>query len=107
MLKRISFYAAIFALIGGCAPHAEQEVVVYTALDEEFSRPIFEEFTRETGITVQAKYDVESTKSVQLTQEILAERGRSRCDVFWNNEVVNTLRLEKAEIGRASCRERV
>jgi iron(III) transport system substrate-binding protein len=96
MLTRISFYAAILALIGGCAPHDAHEVVVYTALDEEFSRPIFEEFTRETGITVQTKYDVESTKSVQLTQEILAERGRSRCDVFWNNEVVNTLRLEKA-----------
>ena len=68
-------------------------VVVYTALDEQFSRPIFEQFTAETGIRVLAKYDTESTKSVGLTQALLAERARPRCDVFWNNEIVNTLRL--------------
>jgi iron(III) transport system substrate-binding protein len=92
----LSLACGLVGVFSGCAPHARQEVVVYTALDEEFSRPIFEGFTRATGITVQAKYDVESTKSVQLTQEILAERGRPRCDLFWNNEVVNTLRLDKA-----------
>ncbi|MCC6493657.1 MAG: extracellular solute-binding protein [Pirellulales bacterium] len=85
--------AAALANFTGCAPHSAEEVVVYTALDEEFSRPIFEEFTRQTGIAVRAKFDVESTKSVALTQAIMAERGRPRCDVFWNNEVVNTLRL--------------
>ncbi|MCA9201358.1 MAG: extracellular solute-binding protein, partial [Planctomycetales bacterium] len=26
----------------------------------------------------------------------MAERSRPRCDVFWNNEILNTLRLEKA-----------
>lgn len=72
------------------------EVIVYTALDEEFSRPIFEEFTRQTGIKVLGKFDTESTKTVGLTQAILAERDRPRCDVFWNNEIVNTLRLERA-----------
>lgn len=79
--------------IAGCAPTSPQEVVVYTALDEEFSRPIFEQFTRETGIAVRGKFDVESTKSVALAQAIMAERNRPRCDVFWNNEPANTLRL--------------
>ena len=73
-----------------------REVVVYTALDEEFSRPVFEEFTRRTGIAVLSKFDTESTKTVGLTQAIFAERARPRCDVFWNNEIVNTLRLEQA-----------
>ena len=49
-------------------------VVVYTALDEEFSRPVFEQFTAQTGIRVLAKYDTESTKSVGLTQALFAER---------------------------------
>jgi iron(III) transport system substrate-binding protein len=79
----------------GCAPRSADEVIVYTALDREFSEQIFDEFTRETGAKVLAKFDVESTKSVGLTQELMAERARPRCDVFWNNEVVNTLRLEK------------
>ncbi len=71
-------------------------VVVYTALDQEFSRPVFEAFTQYTGITVLAKYDTESTKSVGLTQALFAERERPRCDLFWNNEIVNTLRLDQA-----------
>jgi len=72
------------------------QVVVYTALDQDFSQPIFEKFTRQTGIVVRAKFDTESTKTVGLTQAILAERARPRCDVFWNNEIVNTLRLDHA-----------
>lgn len=89
--------AAILTLgAAGCSDPATQEVVVYTALDEDFSKPIFAEFTRETGIIVKAKYDAESTKTVALTQAILAERERPRCDVFWNNELVNTLRLDAA-----------
>ncbi len=71
------------------------QVVVYTALDEEFSRPVFEEFTRQTDITVLGKFDTESTKTVGLTQAIFAEHARPRCDVFWNNEIVNTLRLDR------------
>ncbi len=76
----------------------EASVVVYTALDREFSEPVFEEFTRQTGIEVLAKYDTESTKTVGLTQALLAERTRPRCDLFWNNEIVNTLRLDQAEL---------
>ena len=75
-----------------------ERVVVYTALDQEFSRPVFEEFTRQTGITVLAKYDTESTKTVGLTQALFAERKRPRCDLFWNNEIVNTLRLNQANL---------
>jgi len=70
--------------------------VAYCALDEGFSQPVFEEFTRQTGITVLGKFDTESTKTVGLTQAIFAERAQPRCDVFWNNEIVNTLRLDQA-----------
>ncbi len=83
------------AFSSGCAPQSAREVIVYTSLDEEFSKPMFAEFTRETGIEVLGKFDVESTKSVGLTQAIIEERERPRCDLFWNNEVVNTLRLER------------
>ncbi|QDT01131.1 extracellular solute-binding protein [Adhaeretor mobilis] len=91
--------AAFFFI--GCVPQEKREVVVYTALDEPFSQPVFDEFTRQTGIAVRAKFDTESTKTVGLTQAILAERARPRCDLFWNNEVVNTLRLDQAELLQA------
>ncbi len=83
-------------LLTGCrAETASDEVVVYTALDAQFSEPVFADFTKATGIRVLPKFDTESTKTVGLTEAILAERKRPRCDVFWNNEILNTLRLEK------------
>lgn len=91
----------LVAIAAGCRKESGPEVVVYTACDEEYSRPIFEDFTRETGIVVKAKYDVESTKTIGLTQTILAERERPRCDLFWNNEIINTHRLESAELLRS------
>ena len=82
-------------VLSGCRSGSEPEVVVYAALDAEFSRPIFSDFTEETGIAVRPKFDAESTKTVGLTQLILQERKRPRCDVFWNNEILNTLRLQR------------
>jgi iron(III) transport system substrate-binding protein len=90
--------AAAALLVGGCKPDKSEprrEVVVYTALDRSFSEPILQDFEKKTGITVLAVYDAESTKSVGLANRIAAERKRPRCDVFWNNEILNTLRLKK------------
>lgn len=70
------------------------EVVVYTALDRQFSEPILDAFAARTGIRALAVYDTESTKTVGLTNRIRAEAARPRCDVFWNNEILNTLRLK-------------
>jgi len=80
-------------LLCGCWTASPREVVVYTALDREFSEPLLDDFRRQTGIRVLAKYDVESTKTVGLTQAIIAESSRPRCDLFWNNEVLHTVRL--------------
>ncbi|MBU0638661.1 MAG: hypothetical protein KKB50_07340 [Planctomycetes bacterium] len=48
-------------LLGGCTRAAppEGEVVIYTALDRQFSEPLLNEFTAQTGIRVRAKYDTE------------------------------------------------
>lgn len=95
----LAFVVCLLGLaLPGCVGSSSDEVVVYTALDREFSEPIFEQFTAETGIQVRAKYDTESTKTVGLTQAILAEAKRPRCDLFWNNEVLNTLRLDQRQL---------
>ena len=87
--------ALILGLLAGCRPpESAPEVVVYTALDREFSAPIFEEFTEQTGIRVRPKYDSEASKTVGLVNLIMNERERPRCDVFWNNEIINTYRLD-------------
>ena len=88
--------AAIFTLAVGCWSSSRNDVVAYTALDSQFSQPVFDDFAAETGVVVRAKFDTESTKTVGLANAVLAEAARPRCDVFWNNEILNTLRLEKA-----------
>ena len=80
---------------GGTTAGTEREVVVYSALDREFSEPILAEYAKSTGVRVLPRFDVESTKTVGLTQSIIAEAKRPRCDLFWNNEILNTLRLKK------------
>lgn len=101
IVERIVAIFALGLLATGCGERQPGEVVVYTALDREFSQPIFEDFTNATGVIVRPKYDTESTKTVQLTQAILAERERPRCDLFWNNEILNTLRLDREGLLRA------
>jgi iron(III) transport system substrate-binding protein len=93
--------AVLTVVLGGCESSSNEnaparEVVVYTALDRGFSEPILDDFTRRTGIRVRAVYDTESTKTVGLANRIRSETARPRCDVFWNNEILNTLAL-KAE----------
>lgn len=97
----LAFLLAIATLpFAGCGESGPKQVVVYTALDEEFSKPIFDAFTRRTGIEVLSKFDTESTKTVGLANAILAEKERPRCDLFWNNEILHTLRLKKSGVLR-------
>ena len=63
--------------------------------DREYAEAILRDFTVKTGLRVDSKFDTESTKSVSLYEEIVREAGRPRCDVYWNNEILNTIRLSK------------
>lgn len=87
-------------ILTGCGEDQPAEVTVYVAQDEEYAKPLFDAFSRRTGVLVRAKYDAESTKTVGLAEAILAERARPRCDLFWNNEVVHTLRLARQGVLR-------
>lgn len=95
MIWRV-FSILLIGLIAGCIQSDDgKEVVVYTSLDQEFSEPIYKDYEKETGVKVLAKYDIESTKTVGLTAALIAEANQPRCDVFWNNEILNTIRLER------------
>ena len=96
--RRVAVVAAACLTAVGCWSASGPAVIVYTALDSEFSEPILSDFAAQTGIDVRPKFDVESTKTVGLAEAILAESERPRCDVFWNNEILHTLRLEKERL---------
>jgi iron(III) transport system substrate-binding protein len=78
--------------LAGCGQSAPR-VVLYCAQDQEFAEPHFEEFRKQTGLPIAPKYDTEAKKTVGLLAELINEKHRPRCDVFWNNEPLGTVRL--------------
>lgn len=82
----------------GCGANPGRDpnsVVIYTALDREFSGPVLSDASKTLSIQIRPKYDAESTKTVGLANAIAAERARPICDLFWNNEILHTLRLKR------------
>ena len=92
--------AVWLAFCSGCVSRSESDVVVYSALDEDFAAPILAAFERSTEneVGVIGKYDIESTKTVGLANQLIAEADAPRCDLFWNNEIMHTVRLQKLGI---------
>lgn len=86
------------AFVSCSRQNAREEVVVYTALDQTFSEPIFKQFEAETGIRVKPVFDTEAVKSVGLVARLIGERNNPQCDVFWNNEIVRTILLKRKGI---------
>ena len=78
-----------------CSRAPLRQVVIYTALDELYSRPILDGFEARSGIKVVAVYDSESSKTTGLVNRLIAEQERPRADVFWNNEVAQTIVLQE------------
>lgn len=101
-LARLGLLALVIAAEGcgdsspapGPGP-SKPEVVVYTALDEEFSKPIFKIYESKSEATVLPVFDTESTKSFGLAGRIISEAAAPTCDLYWNNEILNTLRLKQ------------
>lgn len=70
-------------------------LIVYCAHDAVYAKQILDEFSRQTGIAVEARFDTEATKSLGLINLIVQERQQPRCDVFWNNELLGMVELRE------------
>jgi ABC-type thiamine transport system substrate-binding protein len=103
-LASIHVVAAIALLgVGGCrspesTQNAARTVTVYVSTDRVFSEPVLREYERRSGVTVNAVYDTEETKSTGLANRLLAEKARPQADVFWSNEPVRTLVLKSRDV---------
>jgi iron(III) transport system substrate-binding protein len=90
---------AIFSIIAmlsyGCVKHKRKEVVVYTSVDEEYSKPIFQKFEKAHNVIVKPVYDVEATKSAGLANRIIAEKANPQADVFWSGECLRIIDLKQ------------
>lgn len=97
----LAFGAVASCALIGCGERVPPQVVVYSSVDKEVALPIFAEFTKATGIRVEAMFGSDmagsgTDGSEALAQAILAERDDVRCDLFWNDEVLRTIALDRA-----------
>jgi iron(III) transport system substrate-binding protein len=86
--------AAFFALFQASRT-PDDALVVYCAHDSVYSDEILRKFEQQTGIRVVSHFDTEATKSLGLVNRLLAEKAHPQCDVFWNNEILGTMRLAR------------
>src|SRR5579862_4063297 len=73
-------------------------VSVYASADDDVALPIFEAFTKETGIKVEHRIDGEETKTTGLVVRLQQMKDHPDCDVFWNSEQSMTMVLEQKGI---------
>lgn len=103
-LYRMAFAGAFAAVVlGACrgpdgGPQAPRTVTIYVSTDRVFSEPVLRAYEQQSGVTVNAVYDTEETKSTGLANRLLAEQSRPQADVFWSNEPVRTLVLKSRNI---------
>jgi iron(III) transport system substrate-binding protein len=95
MARRFPVVSILAVLLLGACGRAP-DLVVYCSLDQDFSEALIRSFEDQTGLKVDAQYDVERNKTVGLVNRILAESERPRADVYWNNEIAQTIRLKDA-----------
>lgn len=76
--------------------HSDKDsVVLYCAHDSIFADEIIRRFEQQTGFHVFVRYDEEANKSLGLANLLIAEKDAPRCDVFWNNQTLGTIRLKE------------
>jgi len=90
--------ALLAAAAAGCVREEQPDtVVVYSAHDLVFAEPILDEFERRTGFHVELVGDTEASKTTGLVNRLIQLAAHPEADVFWNNELMNSVRL--AELG--------
>jgi iron(III) transport system substrate-binding protein len=91
----VSVLVGILILSSSCSPAGREPVAIYVSTDRPFSEPVLLTFEKKSGISVRAVYDTEETNSIGLANRLLAEKVYPRADVYWSNEPLRTLILQK------------
>ncbi len=87
--------SALAVILLLCACSTEKQIVVYTAVDQVYSEPLFRQYTAETGVKVLPVYDVEAAKTTGIINRLIAEKDKAQADVFWSNEFIQTILLQE------------
>jgi iron(III) transport system substrate-binding protein len=89
-LRTVIFLSVLLiaVLLSGCAGVTSQPetVVVYASEDRIFAEPILHDFSKATGIAVQAVYESRDSRSARLVDRLIAEQRHPQADVYWASD---------------------
>jgi iron(III) transport system substrate-binding protein len=74
------------------------EATLYCSVDQDQFQPIVEEIQKETGLRVTSLGETEASRSLGRAQALYMEREHPVADVFWGNEIMNTVVLRDAGV---------
>lgn len=103
-MKPIRYFlllSSVIAFLLTSCTTTNNEVVVYTSVDQVFSEPVLKEFEKRTGIKVKAVFDTEETKSTGVLNRLIAERNNPQSDVFWSGDPMRADVLKQRGITEA------
>ncbi len=89
----IPVFASAALLSASC--EKRPDLVLYSAGDKIFTQNVIDAFKKDTGLNVEVASDSELTRGVALRTRIIKEKDRAQADVYWNNEIANTIILQK------------
>ncbi len=99
---RLAPWSVALVLVGMALPAAlsvgqgchrfggNNQVVVYTSVDQVDAQPIFRYCAKQTHLKVRGLYDTEETKSTGVLNRLLAEAGHPQADLFWSGDPVRS-----------------
>jgi iron(III) transport system substrate-binding protein len=93
-LRRSAVVIIVASMLQGCAEPVPPRVVVSTNVEREVALPIFAAFTKSTGINVEATYEGEPVQPAASAPKTVPG-ARLGNDLFWNETIFETLRLER------------
>lgn len=90
MARCLTLVALTLLALSGCGgrnkpPVKIERISVFAAIDRDAGEAVMREFTKETGIEVDAIWDHESAKTVGLAKRVQLEGAKSAC-VWWSGE---------------------
>ncbi len=103
-MKPIRYFlllSSVIAFLLTSCTTTNNEVVVYTSVDQVFSEPVLKEFEKRTGIKVKTVFDTEETKSTGVLNRLIAERNNPQSDVFWSGDPMRADVLKQRGITEA------
>ncbi len=95
--RRVLIPLACVLLAAGCTGRRSPlpEVRICSSLEADIVEPIFQEFTRDTGIKVRPTFDAAPRTADEWAALLDGGDKSPPCDLFWNTEILSTILLAR------------